>query len=60
MTRSAFVSACKDLKAQFAKPIEDALRNAGLTLVSLIFFPFLKKNMLSCLERYYFCRFHRR
>ena len=34
VTRSAFESACKDLKGQFAKPIEDALRNAGLTLVS--------------------------
>ena len=38
VTRSAFESVCKDLKGQFAKPIEDALRNAGLTLVSLILY----------------------
>ena len=36
VTRSAFESVCTDLKGQFAKPIEDALRNAGLTLVSVI------------------------
>jgi hypoxia up-regulated 1 len=43
VTRSAFESVCKDLKGKFAKPIEDALHNAGLTLVSLIlsFFWFL-------------------
>ena len=36
VTRSDFESVCTDLKSQFAKPIEDALRNAGLTLVSVI------------------------
>ena len=35
VTRSAFESVCTDLKEQFAKPIEDVLRNAGLTLVSV-------------------------
>lgn len=46
VTRSAFESACKDLKGQFAKPIEDALRNAGLTLVSLYpFFDFSVDNI---------------
>ena len=33
VSRSAFESVCTDLKGQFAKPIQDALRNAGLTLV---------------------------
>lgn len=33
VTRSEFEAKCEDLKAHFAKPIEDALRNAGLTLV---------------------------
>ena len=38
VTRSAFESVCTDLKGQFAKSIEDALRNAGLTLVNIIRF----------------------
>ncbi|KAJ7756232.1 Hsp70 protein-domain-containing protein [Mycena metata] len=32
ITRASFETACEDLKDHFARPIEDALRNAGLTL----------------------------
>jgi len=32
VTRAQFEEKCKDLKTDFAKPIEDALKNAGLTL----------------------------
>lgn len=32
VTRAQFEEKCKDLKSEFAKPIEDALKNAGLTL----------------------------
>ncbi|PPQ80345.1 hypothetical protein CVT25_003628 [Psilocybe cyanescens] len=31
-TRAQFEAACEDLKGEFAKPIESALKNAGLTL----------------------------
>lgn len=33
--RATFEEACSDLKSRFAKPIQNALDNAGLTLVSL-------------------------
>lgn len=32
ITRASFEAACEDMKDRFAKPIDDALRNAGLTL----------------------------
>ncbi|KAJ6630178.1 Hsp70 protein-domain-containing protein [Mycena sp. CBHHK59/15] len=32
LTRAAFEAACEDLKPLFARPIEDALRHAGMTL----------------------------
>ncbi|KAJ7353363.1 Hsp70 protein-domain-containing protein [Mycena albidolilacea] len=32
ITRASFEAACEDLKDRYARPIEDALRNAGLTL----------------------------
>ncbi|KAF9481579.1 actin-like ATPase domain-containing protein [Pholiota conissans] len=32
ITRAQFEEKCKDLKGQFAKPVEDALKNAGLTI----------------------------
>ncbi|KAJ7160962.1 Hsp70 protein-domain-containing protein [Mycena filopes] len=32
ISRASFEAACDDLKDHFARPIEDALRNAGLTL----------------------------
>ncbi|KAF8900168.1 Hsp70 protein-domain-containing protein [Gymnopilus junonius] len=32
VTRAQFEEACQDLKTRFAKPVEDALKNAGLTL----------------------------
>ncbi|KAH9477088.1 Hypoxia up-regulated protein 1 [Psilocybe cubensis] len=32
VTRAQFEAACEDLKGEFAKPIESALKNAGLTL----------------------------
>jgi len=31
VTRSQFEEKCKDLKSEFAKPIDDALKDAGLT-----------------------------
>lgn len=36
ITRADFEIACKDLKGEFARPIFDALANAGMTLVSVI------------------------
>lgn len=35
VTRSEFETACKDLQLKFAKPIFDALSNAGLSLVGI-------------------------
>ncbi|KAJ7468455.1 Hsp70 protein-domain-containing protein [Mycena latifolia] len=35
ITRASFEAACEDLKDRFAQPIEDALRNAGLTLENI-------------------------
>lgn len=35
VTRATFETACGDMKGRFAKPIVDALSNAGLTLVSI-------------------------
>ncbi|KAK7055392.1 actin-like ATPase domain-containing protein [Favolaschia claudopus] len=32
VTRGEFEAACEDLKTRYARPIDDALRNAGLTL----------------------------
>lgn len=32
VTRAQFEEACKDLKGHFATPVEDALKNAGLTM----------------------------
>ncbi|KIM41799.1 hypothetical protein M413DRAFT_18744 [Hebeloma cylindrosporum] len=32
VTRAQFEEKCKDLKSEYAKPIEEALKNAGLTL----------------------------
>ncbi|KAJ7452165.1 Hsp70 protein-domain-containing protein [Mycena galericulata] len=35
ITRAEFEAACEDLKDRFAQPIEDSLRNAGLTLENI-------------------------
>ncbi|KAJ6524581.1 Hsp70 protein-domain-containing protein [Mycena capillaripes] len=35
ITRASFEEACEDLKDHFARPVEDALRNAGLTLENI-------------------------
>ena len=41
--RATFEEACSDLKTRFAKPIQSALDNAGLTLVSLRVSPIVDK-----------------
>lgn len=43
ITRAEFENACKDLKIRYAKPIFDALSNAGLSLASAIIPPTLNK-----------------
>jgi len=37
VTRTAFEDMCSDIRERFAQPIYDALEQAGLTLVSLLF-----------------------
>lgn len=36
ISREAFEKSCQDLKIKFAKPILDAMKNSGLTLVRVV------------------------
>ena len=50
VSRTQFEDACKDLTLRYAKPIFDALSNAGLTLV---------RQLISAAYMHIFCRTHR-
>ena len=41
VTREMFEKSCEDLKGRFAIPIYDAVANAGLTMVSKVFYDVL-------------------